>query len=708
MIKKSHQDFIFLYFRFSFIFKQTISILNFSQQPMFVIALVFSASIFLSRYFIVETISFYGLLFITPVTFSILIILHSRRHGSLFSFLFLATLFFLGFILKTMDRFDLQRYGWHTTEGDHLIIKVESKSLTAKGSKLICKVLYRGIDIENMKRTKGKIIIYSDTGFYDHINISSNYYSNHKIFPLPTNKNPLAFNYGSFLKRKKIFGQIYLKPNEQIILLNQKSGIYSRINSCRYLFSSILNNRFERDIHSGILNAMTLGIKDYISNDYIERFRNTGAVHILAVSGLHVGIIASILIVLFNYFNGVHQNLNIILGLISILGVWIYVVLSGSAPSSVRAGIMFSLYYLGWKCSKSTKSLNIIGLCAFIMLLLNPDNIYDLGFQFHSWHYWGIILFFKKINDLLLIANKPLRMIWQLVCISISAQIFVGPLSIYYFNQFPNYFILSGIVATPFAGLLISLGILNISMQILNVSGLISKYIVLGSEKSLDLFISIITTINDLPSAVTHSIFLSEISLLIIMMATLIFALYLHKKNFSFLIFSLILMIFQMTIHIHTRKIQHADKTLIVYDHYNTSVTDIFSHGHLISILADSSQNNANDNFKKFRLSQYPQKTEEIIINNKPKIICLDDLQIMFYPKDQSEFLPKNQTIDILVINKNTIDKIKHIAQYNDIKTIVIDGTVKRLDRQLNEFLDKTLIPFHHTPTHGPYILNWS
>lgn len=675
---------------------------------MFIIALVYSISIFLGHNFLNGVLSFYDLRLLILSAFPVLLFLHLMKKVHTFSLVLLIVFFLTGIGQSCIHDHNIRDRSWTAYKGDQLILRIISKSLTSNGSKLICRVLYRGVDLDNLNKSRGKIILNGDSSLYRNIQILSDYHCLKKIYPTSENLNPLAFNYRDFLERKMILGQIYLKSSDQIFLLKENNGVFSRILSWRYRFSSILLQRFRDPTHSGILSAMTLGVRDHISPEIYTMFRNTGAVHILAVSGLHVGIIATMLILLLRNFNSSIYLLNLAITLIIIAGVWIYVVLSGSAPSSVRAGIMFTAYYSGLKSSKPINSLNIIGLCALIMLLINPMEVYDLGFQFSFCALLGIVLFFNKIKNLISMPGTPARIIWQLACISLSAQVFVAPLSIFYFNQFPNYFVLSGIVTTPFAGLLITLGFLNIGFQLLNVPVIVSKVLVISSEFILELFASIIIFINNLPASVMKSLFLSEFSLLFILFSLILFALYIYKKKYLLLLCSFLLMTFQSALHVQNKHSQNSKKKMVVYDLYNESVSDLFVDGHLIIIQADSITNNACKNCMKFRLSNFPQETNRIFLDKSSRSLCINNLHLMFYPENDMFCIPSNETIDILVVNNKSMEVLKRIIASNNVAMVVLDSTIKQESGQIKQWLKASDISYYHTGTSGPYIIDFS
>lgn len=176
--------------------------------------------------------------------------------------------------------------------------------------------------------------------------------------------------------------------------------------------------------------------------------------HILAVSGLHVGIIFIILSKLL-FFLERHKYGKILQSALIILILIFYAMLTGLSNSVIRATIMFIFICFGRMFTRQVNIYNTLSASAFIMLLYNPYSIMDVGFQLSYLAVISIVFFQPKIYSLLNLRYKFPDYIWQLVSVAIAAQIATFPLTIHYFNQFPVYFILSNILIIPFVSIII-------------------------------------------------------------------------------------------------------------------------------------------------------------------------------------------------------------------------------------------------------------
>jgi competence protein ComEC len=195
---------------------------------------------------------------------------------------------------------------------------------------------------------------------------------------------------------------------------------------------------------SGIGVALLLGNKADIDQEVLDSFSNTGAMHVLAVSGLHVGIILMIFQYILSFFSRWISKKQAIL--FSVVLIWGFGLLSGASPSVIRAVVMFSILALGQVLSRKNNGMNNLILSAILLLMYDPYYLFDIGFQLSYVALIGILLFQNPIYKLILVKQKWLDWIWKGSSVGIAATIATTPLMLYWFHQFPNYFLLSNIV----------------------------------------------------------------------------------------------------------------------------------------------------------------------------------------------------------------------------------------------------------------------
>lgn len=281
--------------------------------------------------------------------------------------------------------------------------------------------------------------------------------------------NPGEFDVKNYWNRKNIFGMGFIGSQDYVILTSANFPFYERWrNGVEGWLHEALVDHLNGD-QLAIAKALILGDKSLLSPELKKSFSSAGAMHVLAVSGLHVGIIVELLIFLLGRFPRVISKKQAMLLTLGI--IWIYVAIIGFPASVVRAGFMFSFLVVGRLIGRSASSLNMLLLSGFIMLVINPLWIFDIGFQLSYLAMLGILLYYQPISKLFHIGNKWLRKVWEGTSVGLAAQLFTLPFTLYYFHQFPNYFLFTNVGMMIFAGLILGLGLLLFSTGWIPVVG---------------------------------------------------------------------------------------------------------------------------------------------------------------------------------------------------------------------------------------------
>lgn len=269
-------------------------------------------------------------------------------------------------------------------------------------------------------------------------------------FDIPV--NPGQFDYGAYLKNHGVNGMVFLNSN-RITVSRPESHSFNIV----HLFKKVQNQMVaifarydmpQREL--GVASALVLGYRSNIDSNVKQEYADAGVVHILAVSGLHVGIIYLIFEWLLSllFRNKKWSKLKLV---ILLLLLWSYAGITGLSPSVLRATTMFSFLAAGKQFQRYGSIYNMLAVSAVVLLLYNPMLLFEVGFQLSYLAVIGIAVFFKPIHNLWIIENKILDKIWSLGVVSLAAQISTFPLAIYYFNQFPSYFLLSNILIITLA-----------------------------------------------------------------------------------------------------------------------------------------------------------------------------------------------------------------------------------------------------------------
>lgn len=324
-----------------------------------------------------------------------------------------------------------------------------------------------------------------------------------KLIPIINAGNPGGFNYAEYCKFQNISYQAFLKDEDFIIQPTKDKKFFNRfLISIRQSVLNILRNNIHAANELSVAEALLIGYRDDLDRDLVQSYSNTGVVHIIAISGLHLGMIYWLLLVLFKPF-GKRKWVKWIKPIVVLLVLWIFTFIAGAAPSILRSAVMFTFIVVGESIGRKTNILNSLAASAFLLLIINPFSLWDVGFQLSYSAVLSIIIFHSTINKWIFIKNKLLQYVWSLTALSLSAQILTLPIVLYHFHQFPNYFLFTNLFAVPFSGLILFAALL---LVIVGPIPYLANYIGLFTEKMVWVLNSFIEKTNNLPFAVWPSI----------------------------------------------------------------------------------------------------------------------------------------------------------------------------------------------------------
>jgi len=512
--------------------------------------------------------------------------------------------------------------------------------------------------------TTGNILCYWDTANNSIPNIHEIYWINSPLLTIPKSKNPNEFNYKQYLSYYNIYYKTYIESKTKVQI--HKTEYFSLIilaNKLRFWAQSKFHF-FLRNNEARILaNAIILGNKDELSAEMYSDFSHTGTLHVLAVSGLHVGIV----FILLNFFTNPLKKIKYgkLFQLIIVLSmIWVYAIVTGLSPSVMRAGIMFSLFCISKYISVKGIGLNTLFSSAFILLTFNPFLIVNVGFQLSYCAVLGIMLIHKPIYESVTFYNlryKPLIYIadkaWSICSISFAAQLGTFPISLYYFGSFPSYFLFSNLIIIPaiFVLVCLALGILAFSWSIT-----IAKFLA-----SLFYLISYIVTwsvnkVARLPFAYADGLYLNFLEILLVYIIIGMFIYWIHKKSrlsLNLFLSSICIFLFIFNLRFVYKKEQNITTVHSIKKHQ--VITKII--GSKSFIIADSSFC-ANKDAQKFHLSpmfraSYIDEVILIPISNKITGLTNQKNSITLYEyntKYADLSLIDNQAYYMLYLNKFT------------------------------------------------------
>ena len=283
-----------------------------------------------------------------------------------------------------------------------------------------------------------------------------------------------TFDYRRYLEVHGFSGQTFVRHGDWQLLPNSWQGLtwWERIKLKFLCFRHTLLGRYRQMGANGdqyaVIAAMTLGDKSAMTQELKEVYAINGASHVLALSGLHLGIIYMILSLMV-----VGRRFRLVSQVLIVLSIWAFVLMVGMSPSVVRSAVMISIYALLSLANRNRASLNALALAALIMLLISPDSLFDVGFQFSFLALLAILTIQPLMEGLVsvkyLLDRPLLRWLWGLVTVSLAAQIGVAPMIAYYFGRFSTYFILTNLLVVPATTVILYLALASLLIPVVGV-----------------------------------------------------------------------------------------------------------------------------------------------------------------------------------------------------------------------------------------------
>jgi competence protein ComEC len=481
------------------------------------------------------------------------------------------TLCFAGFqlVVEHTSKFDESHYSNHF-ENEGVIVGEVIEPVSEKTNSL--KVVLQVTAIKNRNQwlsTSGKAIVYFQK---DSASSTIKYGDQLLIEPKFNNieppKNPSEFDYRQYLAFHLIYQQAYIR-SDKWRKLNSDEGnpLLQSANLARKRLMNILKENHIYGDEFAVASALVLGYKDKLDESLVRSYSSSGAMHVLAVSGLHVGIVFLVLNSLLFFFNR-FKNGRYVKAILLIVLLWFYAMLTGMSPSVMRAATMFSFIILGGALRRYTNIYNTLGVSAFVLLLFNPFLIMEVGFQLSYLAVIGIVYLQPKIYNWFYVKYWLLDKIWAITAVSIAAQIATFPLGLLYFHQFPNYFFLSNLLVIPLATLILYFGFLVfISSPIPEISNVLAwcmKKLIQGLNLSVEF-------VEKLPHSMTSGISITVAECWAIYLFILLILAYLALKKAKVLMVAMVVCIGFLGYQWYESFEQQNQRKFIVYNIRKTS-----------------------------------------------------------------------------------------------------------------------------------------
>lgn len=309
--------------------------------------------------------------------------------------------------------------------------------------------------------TEGNILVYVDKRVPFELVPGRSYVIQGNAQVISPPSRPTDFDFQSFMIRQGIYHQMWV-PSHQIRALSTpiKQSLRLWLLARARTVGQIYHQYIPQQDAADVTEAMITGRRDHLSDEVNQHYTAAGAVHILAVSGMHISLVYALLNLLFQgqilLWPKAWVKPKLIL---SLLILTLYAGFTGMSASVMRATVMFYLLIVGQWFQRHVSSENILYGTSLILLYIVPTWIYDIGFQLSFLAVWGILTFYPQLKATWIPTNPILTWVWDLTSLGLSAQLFTFPMTLYYFHQFPTYFYVTNVVTALLASALVPLGL---------------------------------------------------------------------------------------------------------------------------------------------------------------------------------------------------------------------------------------------------------
>lgn len=408
--------------------------------------------------------------------------------------------------------------------GDKLMVEIRDLSKTSSEYKK-CEVnVFNVIRYNDTTNVSGKMVLFIE----DPANVLKRKQIcvlQAELHLIVNNNNPGEFDSRQFWQQKGIRRSAFISVDQYKVIGVAGWEVMDFFIGLRERFATILDQHLTGQ-ENAVAKGLILGDRSSIDSEVTRQFGNTGAMHVLAVSGLHVAILVQILTIFLGLFSRWISKKQALLA--ALILVWIYSALTGFSPSVARSAVMFTILAGSTLLNRNYSAMNCLAFSAFLLLVWNPYFLFDIGFQLSYLAMAGIFLFNQSLNGLFYTRAKWIQAAWEGTMVGIAAQIMTVPLTLYYFHQFPNYFILTNLGLMIFSFLVLALGIALFATAWLT---LFAKLIAILLMFSMFLMLWIIDFVDKLPGSVSSGFVLTFWEVVLLFTMILLLFVFLKQKR---------------------------------------------------------------------------------------------------------------------------------------------------------------------------------
>lgn len=604
-------------------------------------------------------------------------------------------------------------YGNFYTDSSYLVVRI-NEPLVEKAKSFKADAVVETVVTNNTAQpANGKLLLYfSKDSTMPQLQYGDKILIHKKLQAIKNSGNPGAFNYERYAAFQQTFHNVFLKQQDWVVLNDKNvNGFKQFLFTAREkILTTLRKNLAAEKDELGIAEALLIGYTNDLDKDLVQAYSNTGVVHIIAISGMHLGLIYVMLVWLFARIPLI-KNSKWLQAVLILASLWLFSLLTGGSASVIRSAVMFTFITLGKTLFEKKSSIfSSLAASAFVMLCYNPYYLWDVGFQLSYLAVTGIVIFQKPIYNLLYVKNKWVNKVWQLTAVSLAAQILTFPVCIYYFHQFPNLFLITNVIAVPLSTIILFAEIALVAFAwvpfVGDYLGKLTGWLVWFMNK-------IILWINDIGFAVWDKIPSTVLTTWLLYTTVICFCAWLINKNKTVLRVALIALLGFVAVHAYENWTIKNQQKIIVYNVPKQQAID-FVNGNNYTFIGDSIllQDGMLQNFhlKPGRIAlQLNNRLDSVTaFNNLAPFYMFGSKKVLVIDKPLLFETPKQKiNVDLIIISKSPKLYMEQLAQTFHCSQFIADASnsLWKIEKWKQD-CDKLNLRFHSIPEKGAYVLD--
>ncbi len=519
------------------------------------------------------------------------------------------------------------------------------------------------------------------------LNPGEEIYFKSAIQPFRNRGNPDEFDYVRYMHNLGFSGTTYLSRSSWLATGKDVFLLKTEALKCRQKLLDVYRSFDFDDEEFAILSALTLGYRDALTEDMEQSFRTTGTVHILSVSGLHVGVIYAMIAFLLSFVRR-SSRCHWIKPALAILLLWLYSYITGLPPSVVRASAMLTVFCAAEIVGRKSYSIHNLYIAAFFMLLYDPFFLFDIGFQLSFLSVLSILYLYPRLLLLISIKNKYIRVVWQLLALSLVAQLATFPLCLYYFGTFPTYFFVANLIVVPLVSFIMyAFGITLVAKMLAWLLPVWGDYILYIAVHIVKLIVGAMTYVvrfvEQLPFSLIEDVNMSFADLLLVSAIILSFICFLLNKRFRPLALAMSFILIFAGARLYDN-IADRPNRLVIYNRVGD--TDI----------------RWNNNQVEYALTKADLDSYKLIDLNDNKLLVVNSNEW------RNKIATNKYEVDYLLLTGDNTISLESLSQLILPRQVILDASLsKQTARRLYKECQKLDIPCYDVTEKGAFSVNF-